>query len=144
MEAEELAVEIAKEIRSKIENFLKEKDREYRERAKIGVKIKRDLWTYMAYEVEIGGLWIHIEKDGRNHRWEFKDENTSIFYTVSEKKGEAIIEFLEVLAKLSSQSGPSQGEESFVSQGEENFAGAAPDPRDLGEKNFAGGEYGEE
>ena len=144
MDIKELVEGITEEMKEKIEKFLKEKDEEYRERAKIGVKIKRDLWTYMAYEVEIGGLRIYIEKDGRNHKWEFKDEDFDVFYTVSEKKGEAIIDFLKVLAKLSSQSRPSQGEDSFVSQGEETFAGADVDPEVLGEETFTEGEDGEE
>ena len=144
MDIKELVEGITEEMKEKIEKFLKEKDREYRERAKIGVKIKRDLWTYMGYEVEIGGLRIYIDKDGRNHRWEFKDDNTSVFYTVSEKKGEEIIDFLKELAKLSSQSRPSQDEDSFVSQGEENFAGANADPEVLDEETFTEGEDGEE
>ena len=133
-EIDEILDDTMEELKEKVKNYLIGKDREYRERAKIGVKIKRDLWTYMAYEVEIGGLRIYIDKDGRNHRWEFKDENTSVFYIASEKKGEEIIDFLKELAKLSSQSGPSQGENSFTSQGEENLAGAGADPEDLDEE----------
>ena len=85
------------------------------------------------YVFKIGELSIYAEHDSKNHKWHFcRVENewnywrdadgSNVILTISEKKGESIIDFLKILSKIPGNSEENldrdHSENSFDSQGE--------------------------
>ncbi len=110
-ELEEVVNDIAGEVTEKILGFLEEQDRKYQERAKLGVTLSAD-WN--GYRALIGGHRVYIEHDSTWHRWHFKDEDYHTFLELSEKKGEAVLQFLRELAKVLSPRSRAASEETIA------------------------------
>ena len=96
-EIEDFVEDLLGDLEDRIQEFLEEQDRKYQERARLGVVLSE---SWNGYNALIGGHRIHIEHDSSWHRWRFKDEDYNTFLELSEKKGEAVVQFLRGLAKL--------------------------------------------
>ena len=108
---EDFVNDIAGEVTEKILEFLEVQDRKYQKRARMGVVLSED-WN--GYRALIGGHRIHIEHDSSWHRWRFKDEDYTEFLELSEKKGEAVLQFLRELAKVLSPRSRAATEENIA------------------------------
>ena len=85
------------------------------------------MWrVWGGYVFKIGELFIYAEHDSKNHKWHFcRVENewnywrdadrSNVILTISEKKGESIIDFLKILSKI-----PGNGEENLDKDRSEN------------------------
>lgn len=74
--------------------------------------------TWGGYILKIEGKTIYIHHDSKRHQWSFQENEIGCwyyggkeFFRISEKKGEAIIEFLQALTKILSKA--SNGEKNL-------------------------------
>ncbi len=133
-EIEDFVDDILDDLSDKIQEFLEKKDKEYQDRAKLGVDISMG---FNGYEAIIGGHSIHIEHDSSWHRWRFKDEDYKTFLELSEKKGEAVVQFLKELAKVLSPRSTAAGEENIAQDHNDDSFGEKPqDPAAESEDSF--------
>ena len=135
MNARDLAEEIAEDIQERLEAYLQERERELQERTKAGVEIT-DGWN--GYEITIAGHRITAEHDSSWHKWRFSF-NYSTFFEISEKKGEAIIGFLQAVqdAIKSSQDRRAASEEIIAQdRSEDSFVSGSVDPAAESEENI--------
>ncbi len=126
--------DILGDLEDRIQEFLEKRDREYQERARMGVVLSEDLNGYRAL---IGGHCIYIEHNSSWHKWYFKDENYHTFLELSEKKGEAVLQFLQELAKVLSSRASAASEENIAKDPHEEIIGKGPlDPAAESEEIF--------
>jgi len=111
--------DFVEDFADRLREFLQERERELRNKLRGGVKITQ---SWGGYKLYIEGQIIYIDHDSSQHRWRFKNENFEEFFNISEKKGEAIVEFLKALAKITSHPEASGNEENFSLDDEEIFS----------------------
>ena len=133
-EIEDFVNDVLGDLEDRIQEFLEKRDKEYQERAKMGVTISE---SWNGYEALIGGHRVYIEHDSSWHRWRFKDENYHTFLELSEKKGEAVLQFLRELAKVLSSRASAASEENIAKDPHEEIIGKGPlDPAAESEDSF--------
>ncbi|NPA75601.1 MAG: hypothetical protein GXO25_05935 [Euryarchaeota archaeon] len=110
-----LAEEIAEDIRERLEEYLMDREMELVRNVRAGVQIDRK-WS--GYLITIAGHTITAEHDSSAHRWKFivQEGIYEEFFSISEKKGQAIVDFLKALSRAINPS------VAAVDQGEENLA----------------------
>ncbi len=117
------------EIARRISDYLDEKERELQERVKAGVEID---YGWNGYEITIAGHRITAEHDSSTHRWRFRylERDYEEFFNISEKKGQAIVDFLKALSRAINPS------VAAADQDEDFLGDSSPDPAVLNEENF--------
>ena len=135
-----LAKEIAADIEERLAEYLQEREVELEERVKAGVEMTQ---TWGGYEITIAGHRIIAEHDSSMHRWRFRllERDYEEFFNISEKKGQAIMDFLCALSeaiKLSPRSGAATEENLAQDLNEDFLAGGQQDPAALDDDSFRG------
>ncbi|MCD6275457.1 MAG: hypothetical protein J7J42_01800 [Thermoplasmata archaeon] len=135
-----LAKEIAADIEERLAEYLQEREVELEERVKAGVEMTQ---TWGGYEITIAGHRIIAEHDSSMHRWRFRllERDYEEFFNISEKKGQAIMDFLCALSEAINPSVAAavQGEENLAEdQDEDSFVSAEQDPVIQGDDSFVG------